>query len=67
MSEQTAMSVTIRYRHPRRPDEAGIGYAPDDAYAAALIDRLVRRGYEIVEIVPAPAGDITNAGGAETS
>jgi len=54
------MSVTIRYRHPRRPDEAGISYAPDDAYAADLTDRLVRRGYEIVEIVPAlAAGPVT--------
>lgn len=35
-----------------RSDEARIGYAPDDAYAADLTDRLVRRGYEIVEIVP---------------
>jgi hypothetical protein len=36
-----------------RPDEARIGYAPDDAYAVALTDRLVRRGYEVVKIVPA--------------
>jgi hypothetical protein len=46
------MSVTLRYRHPARPDEAGISYVPDDAYAVALTDRLVKRGYEIVEIVP---------------
>jgi len=48
------MSVTILYPHPARPDEAGISYAPDDAYAAALKERLVRRGYEVVETVPAP-------------
>jgi hypothetical protein len=48
------MSVILRYRHPARPDEAGISYAPDDTYAADLTDRLVRRGYEVVKIVSAP-------------
>jgi hypothetical protein len=49
------MSVILRYRHPARPDEAGISYAPDATYAAALTDRLVRRGFEIVETAPALA------------
>jgi hypothetical protein len=54
------MSVTLRYRHPARPDEARIGYAPDDAYAAALKDQLERRGFQVVEVVPASAGVITS-------
>jgi hypothetical protein len=47
------MSVMIQYRHPARPDEAGISYVPDDAGATALKDQLERRGFQIVEIVPA--------------
>jgi hypothetical protein len=30
------MSVTILYRHPQRPDEAGVTRVPDDGYAATL-------------------------------
>ena len=51
------MSVMIR--HPRRPNEAGVSYVPDDGYAAALKDRLVKRGYEVVETVPPPAATIS--------
>jgi hypothetical protein len=29
--EKPGMSVILRYRHPARPDEAGISYAPDAA------------------------------------
>jgi hypothetical protein len=52
------MSVMIEYRNPRRPDEAGISYVPDDGYAAALKDRLVKRGFQIIEIVPTPAAAV---------
>jgi hypothetical protein len=48
------MGVTILYRHPQRPDEAGRIRVPDDGYAAALKDQLEKRGFQVVEIVPAP-------------
>jgi hypothetical protein len=48
------MSVTLLYRHPQRPDEAGMSVVPDDAYAHALKDQLEKRGFQIVKIVPAP-------------
>ena len=58
---RAGMSVTILYRHPARPDEAGISYVPDDAYAAALKERLVRQGYKVVEMVPVlAAGTVTD-------
>jgi hypothetical protein len=46
------MSVMILYRHPAHPNEAGISYAPDEAYARVLKDRLARRGFQIVKIAP---------------
>jgi hypothetical protein len=49
------MSATILYRHPARPDETWIALVPDAAYAAALKDQLVKRGFQIVKIVSAPA------------
>jgi hypothetical protein len=49
------MSVTIFYRHSQRPDEAGRVRVPDDKYAVALKDQLEKRGFQVVEIVPAPA------------
>jgi hypothetical protein len=49
------MGVTILYRNPLRPDEAGLSVIPNDAYAAAVKDQLVKRGFQIVKIVPAPA------------
>jgi hypothetical protein len=57
------MSATILYRHPARPDEAGISLVPDAAYAAALKDQLVKRGFQVVKIVSAPAKTITRAEG----
>jgi hypothetical protein len=48
------MSVTIFYRHSQRPDEAGMTRVPDDEYATILKDQLEKRGYRVVEIVPAP-------------
>ena len=47
------MSVTILYRNPQRPDEAGRIRAPDDGYAAALKEQLEKRGFQVVEIIPA--------------
>jgi hypothetical protein len=49
------MSVTILYQHSQRPEEAGMTHVPDDGYAAALKDQLEKRGFQVVEIVPAPA------------
>jgi hypothetical protein len=41
--------------------KAGISYVPDAAYAVALKDRLERRGFQIVQMVPAlAAGAVTD-------
>ena len=61
-SLRAEMSVTIFYRHPARPDEAGMTHVPDDRYATALKDQLEKRGFLVVEVVPAttravPASD----------
>ena len=48
------MSLTIMYRHPRRPDEAGVVVVPDEAKAAEMKDQLENRGFLIVEIATAP-------------
>jgi hypothetical protein len=48
------MSLTILYRHPQRPDEAGVVVLPDQAKAAEMKDQLENRGFLVVEIAPAP-------------
>ena len=47
------MSLTILYRHPGRPDEAGMTVVADQAKAAAMKDQLERRGYLIIKIATA--------------
>ena len=47
------MSLTILYRHPRRPDEAGMTVVADQAKAAAVKDQLEDRGYLVIKIVTA--------------
>ena len=45
-----SVSLTILYRHPRRPDEAGMTVVADQAKAAAAKDQLEDRGYLVVKI-----------------
>jgi hypothetical protein len=45
-----AVSLTILYRHPRRPDEAGMTVVADQAKAIAMKDQLEHRGYLVIEI-----------------
>jgi hypothetical protein len=47
--------VKILYRHPRRPDEAGIVIAPDQAQATEMKDQLEKRGYQVLKIDAAPS------------
>ena len=47
------MSLTILYRHPRRPDEAGMTVVADQAKAIAMKDQLEHRGYLVIEILTA--------------
>lgn len=47
------MSLTILYRHPRRPDEAGMTVVADHAKAIAMKDQLEHRGYLVIEILTA--------------
>jgi len=48
------MSLTITYRHPQRPDEAGVVVVPDRAKAAEMKDQLENRGFLVIEIAIAP-------------
>jgi hypothetical protein len=47
------VSLTILYRHPRRPDEAGMTVVGDQAKAVAMKDHLEHRGYLIIKIATA--------------
>jgi hypothetical protein len=47
------VSLTILYRHPRRPDEAGMTVVADQVKAAAMKDQLEHRGYLVLKIVTA--------------
>jgi|GEM_PF-3072783 len=47
------VSLTILYRHPRRPDEAGMTVVGDQVKAAAMRAQLEQRGYLVVKIVTA--------------
>jgi hypothetical protein len=48
------MSLTIMYRHPQRPDEAGVVVVPDQAKAAEMKDRMENRGFLVIDIATAP-------------
>jgi hypothetical protein len=52
--KHSPMSLTIMYRHPQRPDEAGVVVVPDKAKAAEMKDQLENRGFLIIEIATAP-------------
>lgn len=47
------MSLTIMYRHPRRPDEAGMVLVPDRAKALEVKDQLENRGFVVIAIATA--------------
>ena len=47
------MSLTILYRHPGRPDEAGMTVVADQAKATAMKEQLEHRGYLVIKIVTA--------------
>ena len=51
--ESSPVSLTILYRHPRRPDEAGMTVVADQAKATAMRTQLELRGFQIIKIVPA--------------
>jgi hypothetical protein len=48
------VSLTILYRHPQRPDEAGMTVVADEANAAAMKEGLENRGFLVVKIESAP-------------
>ena len=47
------MSLTILYRNPQRPDEAGMVVVQDRAKAAEVKDQLENRGFLIIKIAAA--------------
>jgi hypothetical protein len=44
------MRLTILYRHPQRPDEAGMVVVTDQAEAEEEQIRLESRGFRVVEV-----------------
>ncbi len=48
------MSLKILYRHPRRPDEAGMTVVANEAKAAAMKDQLENRGFLVIEVAITP-------------
>jgi hypothetical protein len=48
------MSLTIMYRHPQRPDEAGVAVVANRAKATEVKDQLENRGFLVIEIAIAP-------------
>jgi hypothetical protein len=44
------VSLTILYRHPRRPDEAGMTLVGDQVKAVAIKAQLEHRGYLVTKI-----------------
>jgi len=55
------VSLTILYRHPRRPDEAGMTVVADQAKVAAAKNQLELRGFRVIEIVTAPFAKVIPA------
>jgi hypothetical protein len=47
------VSLTILYRHPLRPDEAGMTVVADQAKAKTMKDQLELRGYLVIDILTA--------------
>ena len=47
------VSLTILYRHPRRPDEAGMTVVSDQTKATVMKAQLEHRGYLVTKIVTA--------------
>jgi hypothetical protein len=47
------VSLTILYRNPRRPDEAGMTVVADQAKATAMKDQLEHHGYLVIKIATA--------------
>jgi len=43
--------LTILYRNPRRPDEAGMTVVADQAKATAAKEQLEHRGYLVIKII----------------
>jgi hypothetical protein len=52
--EGFSVSLTILYRNPQRPDEGGMTMIAGQPEAAAMINQLEKRGFEIVKITFAP-------------
>ena len=48
------MSLTILYRHPQRPDEAGVVVVPDRAKAEEMKDQLKDQGFLVIAVTTAP-------------
>jgi hypothetical protein len=51
--EKISMSLTIRYRNPRRPDEAGMTFVADQVKAEETKSRLESQGFEVIEVATA--------------
>jgi hypothetical protein len=50
----------ILYRHPHRPDEAGITVVADEARAVVMQDRLEKQGFMVTKIVESEMDDASS-------
>ena len=48
------MSLMILYRHPRRPEEAGMVVVPDQAKVVEMKAQLENRGFQVLKVETAP-------------
>jgi hypothetical protein len=53
--------LTILYRHPLRPDEAGITVVADPTEVAEMTHRLEDRGYLVIGVVTATFAKVASA------
>jgi hypothetical protein len=61
------VSLTILYRNPKRPDEAGMTMIVGQPEAGAMIDQLEKRGFIVDKITFAPFVGATNGTAGSSS
>jgi hypothetical protein len=54
------VSVTILYRHPKRPDEAGMMVVASQAQVQATTERLEQRGFRVEKVEDAKYVHLTS-------
>jgi hypothetical protein len=52
--EASPVTLTILYRHSKRPDEAGMAIVADKEEAVAMKDQLEKQGFVVTKITTTP-------------